>query len=479
MKNSRAHIFRMIFTLFFDIIAVFSAFWFAYYLRNITDGIPFVQLRIPYISVEQFSPFVWYGVAIWIIVFFRAKLYSHIGRPLLEEIRGVLVYGFFWFFVYIGFVYLTQGFLFSKEIPRLIIFHTLILWVVFSLIFRSIILYFWNFFAKKNIFTKLQILVIRSQKNEEILFETEKSDCEYIFADISEVNRIEHIIRKKPIYAIVLTSGEFSDVKLQGVIHLAKIYGIVCAHPRIMPHMKHFSKEETFLAGIPVVALSAVAITPWEMIIKRIIDIIWSVLFLIVTSPILLVAYIGIKIEDPTGPVIYRNRRIGQNGKIFTLYKFRYMYWKYCVKEEYIREGEKDEWLEFEEQLKKTNDSRNGPLYKIQNDPRRMKFWGFLEKFSLDELPQLFNVLLGNMSLVGPRPHQPREVALYDESDKQVLTIKPWITGMAQVYGRDKNTFKEEVLLDTYYIENYSVPLDFVILLRTIFVVLRRPFDGK
>lgn len=108
-----------------------------------------------------------------------------------------------------------------------------------------------------------------------------------------------------------------------------------------------------------------------------------------------------------------------------------------------------------------------------------MKFGALIERFSLDELPQLFNVFLGNMSLVGPRPHQPREVALYDESDKQVLTIKPGITGMAQVYGRDKNTFKEEVMLDTYYIENYSLSLDIMIILRTILVVLSRPFEKK
>ena len=123
--------------------------------------------------------------------------------------------------------------------------------------------------------------------------------------------------------------------------------------------------------------------------------------------------------------MIYKNRRIGQNGKIFTLYKFRYMYWRYCVKEEYISDGMRDEGLEFEEALKKTRDSRNGPLYKIQNDPRKMKFGTIIEKFSIDELPQLFNVLIGDMSIVGPRPHQPREVALYEESDKQVLTIKP------------------------------------------------------
>jgi len=108
-----------------------------------------------------------------------------------------------------------------------------------------------------------------------------------------------------------------------------------------------------------------------------------------------------------------------------------------------------------------------------------MRFGKFIERLSLDELPQLFNVLIGNMSLVGPRPHQPREVSLYDESDRQVLTIKPGITGMAQVYGRDKNTFSEEIALDTYYIEHYSILLDVAIVLRTILVVLRRPFEAR
>jgi len=108
-----------------------------------------------------------------------------------------------------------------------------------------------------------------------------------------------------------------------------------------------------------------------------------------------------------------------------------------------------------------------------------MHFGKIIEKLSLDELPQLFNVLIGNMSLIGPRPHQPREVSLYNESDKQVLTIKPGITGMAQVYGRDKNTFEEEVALDVYYIENYSLALDIVILMRTILVVFGRPFENR
>lgn len=105
-----------------------------------------------------------------------------------------------------------------------------------------------------------------------------------------------------------------------------------------------------------------------------------------------------------------------------------------------------------------------------------MKVGKILEKFSLDELPQLINVLIGNMSLIGPRPHQPREVELYEEHHYQVLIIKPGITGMAQVYGREKNTFEEEVSLDTYYIEHYSILLDFLILMRTIGVVFLRAF---
>ena len=214
------------------------------------------------------------------------------------------------------------------------------------------------------------------------------------------MEEIETLIRKKDIDAILLASGEFSDGETRAILDLARIYGIPCTYPRIQPHMQNFSRRERFLAGIPVIELNAIAMTPWESIAKRIIDMIGSALALIILSPIMLVIYIGIKIEDPSGPAIFRNRRIGQDGSIFTLYKFRYMYWKYCVKEEYLSQGEKDEGLEYEEALKKQNNTRTGPLYKISNDPRKMRFGKFIERLSLDELPQLYNVLIGNMSLV-------------------------------------------------------------------------------
>lgn len=480
MKNSRSDILRIVLLPIFESASFFGAFWLAYQLRTIKDWIPFVQLRTPYISEEQFWPFVLVWVAVWLFVFVCAKLYSHVRFPLFAEIKRVITYSFIWFLVYIGIVYLTQWFIFFKEIPRLIIFYTLFLWIFFSILIRTGFHAIWKYFSKKNIFSKPKILVIRENENQKLPFALDLGEASYEITSIHQSNQIEDFIRSGNIDVIMMVSSDFGNPAVQPILSLAKTYGITCVHPRIMPYMKHFSQTEDFFAGIPVVSLSSISIMPWERVLKRIIDIILSIIFIILSLPLMIIAAIGIYLEDNSGPIVYRNRRIGQNGKLFTLYKFRYMYWKYCTKEDYLKDGEKDDAIEFEENLKKSTDnSRSGPLYKIQNDPRKMRFWKIIEKFSIDELPQLFNVLLGNMSIVGPRPHQPREVALYDETDKQVLTIKPGITGMAQVYGRDKNTFKEEIAHDIYYIENYSILLDFLIIFRTILVVLRRPFEKK
>lgn len=115
---------------------------------------------------------------------------------------------------------------------------------------------------------------------------------------------------------------------------------------------------------------------------------------------------------------------------------------------------------------------RSGPLFKIDNDPRITPFGRFLRRYYIDELPQLINVFLGDMSLVGPRPHLPDEVARYGRSDTSVLALKPGLTGMGQAYGRHSNSFEREIELDTYYLEHWSLALDISIIMRTIAVVL-------
>jgi lipopolysaccharide/colanic/teichoic acid biosynthesis glycosyltransferase len=177
---------------------------------------------------------------------------------------------------------------------------------------------------------------------------------------------------------------------------------------------------------------------------------------------------IALKLEDPNAPIIFRNKRVGLKGQSFFLYKFRYMKNEFCVDEENPKA------LEYEKELIKKQSNRAWPLYKIKDDPRKTKVWTFIEKYSIDELPQLFNVILGNMSLVWPRPHQPREVDKYELYQRRVFTVKPWITGMAQINGREKNTFDKEVKLDIFYIENWSLLLDIKIIYKTFPILFQR-----
>ncbi|MFH1098460.1 MAG: sugar transferase [Candidatus Uhrbacteria bacterium] len=213
---------------------------------------------------------------------------------------------------------------------------------------------------------------------------------------------------------------------------------------------------ETF-AGVPLVEVHQTRLLGWGGVFKRIFDIKVAVILLIVTAPIALLIAIAIKI-DSRGPIIFRQKRIGRAGRPFDFLKFRSM-----------REGAHAEWAELRQQSE-----RSGILPKIKDDPRVTRVGRFLRRWSLDELPQFWNVLTGTMSLVGPRPHLPEEVAEYERHHKIVLAVRPGITGLAQVSGRSDLDFEEEVKIDTYYVENWSPALDIVILLRTPFAVFRK-----
>lgn len=212
--------------------------------------------------------------------------------------------------------------------------------------------------------------------------------------------------------------------------------------------------EIDILSSVPIIELKKTSLDGWGKIIKRIIDIIGSSIGLIILLPFFILIGILIKL-DSEGPVFVKLKRISQ-GNAFYFYKFRSM----------IKNAEK-----MKKYLVRYNERKDGPLFKIKNDPRITKFGRFLRKTRIDELPQLFNVLKGEMSLIGPRPHQPDEIAQYKKHHKKVLAIKPGMTGMAQVSGSSGLAFEEEVKLDTYYIENWSLFLDFKILLKTFLIL--------
>jgi len=227
--------------------------------------------------------------------------------------------------------------------------------------------------------------------------------------------------------------------------------------------------EMTIFEGEPLIELMHTPLDGWGKIIKRIIDVIIAGILIVLTSPIMVIVAILIKIEDSRAPIVFKNARIGSHGKEFYVYKFRYMKWKWCTtkKNPHFKEA-----IKLEQKLIKEQSVRVGPIYKIENDPRKTGVGKFLERFSIDEFPQFFNVWKGDMSLVGPRPHQEREVDRYREYHRRLLTIKPGITGMAQISGRSDLDFEDEFRLDVYYIENWSLFLDTKILVKTPFAVL-------
>lgn len=225
------------------------------------------------------------------------------------------------------------------------------------------------------------------------------------------------------------------------------------------------------VAGIPIIELRRVRLTGWGRIAKRLADIAGSLLLLVLCSPIILAVAVAILIESGR-PVIYKNERVGHRGRKFLTLKFRTMHQKYCTGPQFGARGE--EALKIEAGLIKTQNSKSGPIYKIKNDPRITPLGRFLRKYSLDEIPQFWNVLKGEMSLVGPRPHQPREVAGYEKQHPILFAIRPGVTGLTQISGRSNLTFEEEARLDAFYAENWSLYLDFIILVKTPFIVLKR-----
>lgn len=200
---------------------------------------------------------------------------------------------------------------------------------------------------------------------------------------------------------------------------------------------------------------SWIAVTEFTHLIKRALDITASSILLIVLSPIFLLTALAIRVENP-GPAFYGNIRVGKWGNPFIMYKFRSM----VVGADKI----KDQLLD--------KDEAGGVIFKIKKDPRITRVGKIIRKLSIDELPQIWNVLKGDMSLVGPRPPLPQEVSEYEYSDRKRLDVVPGITCIWQVSGRSDINFKGQVRLDEQYIENQSFWGDIMILLKTIPAVL-------
>ena len=279
-----------------------------------------------------------------------------------------------------------------------------------------------------------------------------------------DLKNLRHLIITKQIDEVILADTQLEQEKLIKINYLCEEYKIDFQYvPNIFD--MYTQVEVKNLSGVLLFRVKRTTLEGWGSIYKRVFDIIVASLAIIILSPIYILTIIAIKL-DSKGSILYKNRRVGVGKKLFDVYKFRSMYQDMCTDES------NSSSIELEQKLLAEKNTKSGPLYKIKDDPRVTKIGKFIRKTSIDELPQLLNVLQGTMSLVGPRPHQPREVDKYKQHHKKVLTIKPGITGMAQVNGRSDLSFEEEVLYDTFYIENWSIWLDIIILLKTPWAVI-------
>jgi exopolysaccharide biosynthesis polyprenyl glycosylphosphotransferase len=214
------------------------------------------------------------------------------------------------------------------------------------------------------------------------------------------------------------------------------------------------------MGEFPVFALYEEPIKTVALFIKRLVDVLISAVFLIFISPLLAVIAIAVRLDSP-GPILYCARRVGKKGRVFVCYKFRTM----------VADAEK-----LKQQLRAQNE-RQGPFFKMKNDPRVTRLGKLLRKYSLDELPQLWNVLLGDMSLVGPRPHPVDDFEQYSLEHFRRLDVTPGLTGIWQVSARQDPSFEKNMQLDIEYIENWDIWVDFRIMFKTIPVVFRGAGD--
>ena len=285
----------------------------------------------------------------------------------------------------------------------------------------------------------------------------------------ASIKMIKELQEKKGVDEVFVCDPSLSDEEMEKLNDYCQIHNIAY---RLMPTSLQTTQFSIALfGGEPVLEFHNTPLDGWGKIIKRTTDMIASTILIILVSPIMAIVALAIWIEDRKGPIVYKNERIGSNGQKFLVYKFRYMLWKHSIHKD---NPHLEEAIALEKKLIRERNVRKGALYKIKDDPRKSRIGRVIERYSIDELPQLFNVWKGQMSLVGPRPHQEREVQKYREYHRRLLTIKPGITGMAQVAGRSDLDFEDEYKLDVYYIENWSLLLDIRILFRTILVLFRR-----
>jgi len=287
---------------------------------------------------------------------------------------------------------------------------------------------------------------------------TEAGDPEVTDADypvLGSVDELRDVIRELGVECVFVAASALSAREMGFVAKAVRLEGVEVRITATLPEVLSSRVAVQTLGGVTALSLRPVRLTGTQAVVKRAFDVAVASLCVLILSPVMALLAIAVKVTS-SGPIFYRHTRVGQRGRPFTMMKFRTM-----------REGA-DEMVDDLREQRGVDDL----MFKLSDDPRVTRMGRFLRKWSLDELPQLFNVIRGEMSLVGPRPPLPREVTHYEDWQFDRLEVPPGISGLWQVSGRSDLSFDDCVRLDLFYIENWSLAYDLYILAKTIPVLI-------
>jgi len=453
-----------------DALMLFLAGVVSFYLRLQPSVI--AKPIIYQLSLRQFLLYAGYIVPILLVVFAFLGLYNLKGtRRLWQEFSRVTVG------VSLGLLVVILMFFFDQNIfpSRFIILSSWALGIAFVVFGRGILKLIQRWLFSKGIGLH-RLVIINGESGASNVIEKIYSDRSLGYSVVKELaygetisDELEKLYESKGLDEILQANASLSDEANLRLVQFARNKGLAYAFVPNLFEVQRNAVETSSLGGVPLIVLKNTPLDGWGKVAKRIMDILIATLCLLITSPIFLLVSIAIKLNSP-GRVIYSAMR-GGKGRDFKFFKFRSMYSHLSVGNDYGGEGAE----KVRQELWQKNDrgGKDAPFLKIKHDPRVTKVGRFLRRSKLDEIPQFWNVLIGDMSMVGPRAHVLDEVERYRNRYRRMFSIKPGIFGlsqMAQVSWPDL-PFEEEIKLNTYYIENWSLWLDIKILAKSFWLL--------
>jgi exopolysaccharide biosynthesis polyprenyl glycosylphosphotransferase len=444
----------------------------AYYLRFH----PLVLERIPVLYKIDFNL---YFKAILIIapfvlfIFALEGLYSmETTRPKLKEAYKIITASSTALIILVIVFFLNRDFFSSR-------FIILVAWlstIVFTAAARIFTKQIQSFLSARYGLGMHRVLLVGKNKISQSIFHHFQDNPKLGYRIVKNVEdfsweMLQNIKERRGIDEIIQCDPGLSKSKVNMLVRFSDIFKIDYKYIPNLFESHAINVGIRQVAGFPLIELKKTPLDGWGRVLKKAFDLVFSVSFVLIFSPIYLIIALLIKLDSP-GPVIYKDYRCGYRKNKFKFYKFRSLEYQLCDGELGTKQGNK--LLKKLERDKKINTRNNTPLHKIKNDPRITRVGRFIRRYSLDELPQFFNVLKGDMSVVGYRPHMSYEVDKFNYDQKRMFYIHPGITGLAQISGRSDLNFEEEVRLDIYYMENWSLLMDIIIILKTPFVLFKR-----